>query len=267
MNRCLLVLFLLLGHLGLSQDTLTVYFDFDEAIVKPADITSLQGLNIDPNKGTLEIITLIAHTDTSGSVAYNNELAERRLNAVLNVLQIESGTSKSLVLGETEANRSSNYDAARFRKVDVIYSVKEYISETSIPAAEPILTDQEKLNQELNLFLKDSTSEVLIQLSVNFYPGRAILLEGEEEELYTLYRFLRTYSSVKAKIRGHVCCGSNMALSQNRAYVVYEYLVGKGISPSRLTHRGYDNSQPFIFPEETEEDKAKNRRVDVIFTK
>ena len=74
MNRCLLVLFLLLGHLGLSQDTLTIYFDFDEAIVKPADITSLQGLIIDTKKGTLEIITLIAQTDTSGSVVYNLSL-------------------------------------------------------------------------------------------------------------------------------------------------------------------------------------------------
>lgn len=267
MNRCLLVLFLLLGHLGLSQDTLTIYFDFDEAIVKPADITSLQGLNIDQNKGKLEIITLIAHTDTSGSVTYNNELAERRLNAVLDVLKIELGTSKSLVLGETEANRSINYDATRFRKVDVVYSIIEYISGGPVQVPEPVVSDQERLNNELASFLKDSISEILIQLSVNFYPGRAILLEGEEEELYALYRFLRTYSSVKAKIRGHVCCGSNMALSQNRAYVVYEYLVGKGISPSRLTHRGYDNSQPFIFPEETEEDKAKNRRVDVIFTK
>jgi hypothetical protein len=127
----------LLGHLGLSQDTLTVYFDFDEVIVKPADIISLQGLNIDPNKGTLEIITLIAHTDTSGSVAYNNELAERRLNAVLDVLKIESGTSKSLVLGETEANRSSNYEAVSFRKVDVIYSIVEYISGTPIHVPEP----------------------------------------------------------------------------------------------------------------------------------
>lgn len=118
MNRCLLVLFLLLGHLGLSQDTLTIYFDFDEAIVKPADITSLKGLIIDTKKGTLEIITIIAQTDTSGSVVYNNELAERRLNAVLDVLKIESETSKSLVLGETEANLSANYDAARFRKVE-----------------------------------------------------------------------------------------------------------------------------------------------------
>ena len=148
-----------------------------------------------------------------------------------------------------------------------VYAIVEYISGGPVHVPEPVVSDQERLNNELTSFLKDSISEILIQLSVNFYPGRAILLEGEEEELYALYRFLKTYPTVKAKIRGHVCCGSNMALSQNRAFVVYDYLVGKGISPTRLTHRGYDNTEPFIYPEVTEEDKAKNRRVDVIFTK
>ncbi len=267
MNRFLLVSFLVVGQLVFSQDTLTVYFDFDDAILKPADIVSLEGLRTDLNKGSLEFVTLIAHTDTSGSIAYNNQLAKRRLNAVLGVLHIETGTSKSKALGETEAARSTNYDAARFRKVDLVYSLVEYNSETPIHVPEPVVSDQERLNNELTSFLKDSISEILIQLSVNFYPGRAILIEGEEEELYSLYRFLKTHPTVKAKIRGHVCCGSNMALSQSRAFVVYDYLIGKGISPSRLTHRGYDNTEPFISPEITEEDKAKNRRVDVIFTK
>ena len=63
----------------LSADVL---FDFDKAVVKPAGIAKLDDL-LGKIKGVdLEVIIAIGHTDSIGSVAYNQRLSERRANAV-----------------------------------------------------------------------------------------------------------------------------------------------------------------------------------------
>ncbi|HNE50500.1 MAG TPA: OmpA family protein, partial [Chitinophagales bacterium] len=54
----------------------------------------------------------------------------------------------------------------------------------------------------------------------------------------------------------------NQILSQNRAETVLQYLVQKGIDKIRLTAKGYGETQP-IAPNDTEENKAKNRRTEV----
>lgn len=261
----ILYLLLVLSPLSFAQtDTVTIYFDVDQFILSDQDKERLLVVKSEITQKSVVIESVQAHTDTTGSVAYNEVLSNKRLNSVLRALTNDPRGLSARSFGESAAAKDAMYSASEYRKVDVILWRE---LEDVVEIIEEEVTDEEKLNDDLNTFLTDTTSEALIQLSVNFYPGKAILLAGEEEELYVLYRFLKVHPNVKAKIRGHVCCGSNMMLSQNRAFVVYDYLVERGISPSRLTHRGYDNSQPFIWPEETEEDKSKNRRVDVIFTK
>jgi outer membrane protein OmpA-like peptidoglycan-associated protein len=68
-------------------------------------------------------------------------------------------------------------------------------------------------------------------------------------------------------IRGHVCCGPSEKISKKRAKNVYKYLKHAGISPERLTYKGYSDSLPKAFPEKTEADEAQNRRVDFIIHK
>ena len=53
---------------------------------------------------------------------------------------------------------------------------------------------------------------------------------------------------------------ANRVLSSDRAKVVYNYLVQKGIHSSRLSHKGYGSAKP-IANNNTEEGKAKNRRT------
>jgi outer membrane protein OmpA-like peptidoglycan-associated protein len=78
-------------------------------------------------------------------------------------------------------------------------------------------------------------------------------------------------------IEGHVCCIKDVPdaldidtyesrLSVNRAKAVYEYLVVKGIDPTRLSYVGFGKKRPIIADEKTEEDAAKNRRVEIRVT-
>lgn len=55
----------------------------------------------------------------------------------------------------------------------------------------------------------------------------------------------------------------NMKLSQNRAQAVKDYLVKKGLDPEKLEVQAYGESRP-IAPNDTEENRAQNRRVEFI---
>src|SRR5262245_52127251 len=53
----------------------------------------------------------------------------------------------------------------------------------------------------------------------------------------------------------------NLKMSQSRADAVKSYLVGRGIAAARLEAVGYGETRP-IAPNTTEENRAKNRRVE-----
>ncbi|MCC5915834.1 MAG: OmpA family protein [Cryomorphaceae bacterium] len=76
--------------------------------------------------------------------------------------------------------------------------------------------------------------------------------------------FLTTNPEIRVEIQGHTDnVGNdqdNLILSQNRAKVVYEYMVQHGISGNRLKHNGYGAKRP-IADNNTEEGRAKNRRT------
>jgi OOP family OmpA-OmpF porin len=74
------------------------------------------------------------------------------------------------------------------------------------------------------------------------------------------------YPDMKVQIDGHTDSSGteayNQQLSQKRAKAVMEYLINSvGIDPVRLTAVGYGESRP-AYPNDTEEARAKNRRVE-----
>jgi outer membrane protein OmpA-like peptidoglycan-associated protein len=57
-----------------------------------------------------------------------------------------------------------------------------------------------------------------------------------------------------------------MRISKSRARSVYNELVHLGIDKSRLDYVGMSNTEPLVFPEKTNADRQRNRRVDVKIT-
>lgn len=78
---------------------------------------------------------------------------------------------------------------------------------------------------------------------------------------------LKDWGDVNIEVAGHTdSVGTdehNMTLSQSRAEIVRDYLVGKGISADRISAKGYGESSP-VADNATEEGRAKNRRVELI---
>ncbi len=110
----------------------------------------------------------------------------------------------------------------------------------------------------------------LIIEDIKFESAKSVLLPESNAALDELARQLRNNPSVTLEIAGHTDSegseATNLTLSKERARAVANYLMLKGISPSRLSVKGYGEAQP-IDTNKTEEGRARNRRVEFRFKK
>jgi len=78
---------------------------------------------------------------------------------------------------------------------------------------------------------------------------------------------MKKYDQYSLSIEGHTDitgdASFNQLLSENRAKACREYIINKGISPDRITFRGYGKDKP-LFDNATEEGRRLNRRVEFI---
>ncbi len=110
--------------------------------------------------------------------------------------------------------------------------------------------------------------EVVIELQgVHFDFDKASLRDESFAILDAAVATLSEHGKILVEVAGHTdSVGSesyNQKLSERRAAVVKDYLIGKGIAADRLTSRGYGESSP-VADNDTEEGRAKNRRTELI---
>jgi outer membrane protein OmpA-like peptidoglycan-associated protein len=100
-----------------------------------------------------------------------------------------------------------------------------------------------------------------------FDTDKASLKPESEKPLQEIVKLMQDYPTLKLELQGHTDNqGSkdyNLELSQRRAETVQAYLVASGINDSRLAAKGYGLSQP-VATNDTEEGRAKNRRVELV---
>lgn len=100
---------------------------------------------------------------------------------------------------------------------------------------------------------------------VNFETGSATLTATSKYELGFLVEAMKKYGDMQVALAGHTDNvgepDANMVLSQERAQVVFDFLVENGIEESRLTSAGYGETQP-IDDNKTEAGREKNRRLE-----
>ena len=91
----------------------SIYFDFDKSNIKSEFIPVLdEGVAVAKSKGAARVV-LEGHTDSVGSVAYNQALSERRANSVKNYFVkkgIDAGSITAVGYGKTRP-RASNATA------------------------------------------------------------------------------------------------------------------------------------------------------------
>jgi chemotaxis protein MotB len=150
---------------------------------------------------------------------------------------------------------------------------------------EDLLSDKpgDKLEIQLNAILSSSikAKEVILTttpegLTIHllerllFESGSAELRAESKAVLDTLAEILRLLPN-KIRIEGHTDnrpirsarFPSNWHLSVARALNTAYYLMGRGVRPEKISIAGYAEFRP-IAPNDTEENRAKNRRVDIV---
>ena len=114
---------------------------------------------------------------------------------------------------------------------------------------------------------KPIKSEPIILKNVFFESGSAEIKKESLAELDRLKNLLLENVDLKIQINGHTDnvgeIADNLSLSENRAKAVQDYLIKEGIAASRLSYKGFGESQP-IDSNDTEEGRKNNRRTEFI---
>lgn len=120
----------------------------------------------------------------------------------------------------------------------------------------------------VDLFLVPiETGQKIALNNVFFYQSTAKLIETSYPELDRVIAALEKNPAVRIELDGHTDNQGdpalNNALSQSRVEAVKRYFTEKGIDPNRITTRAFGGSKP-IAPNDTEENRKKNRRVEIV---
>ena len=113
--------------------------------------------------------------------------------------------------------------------------------------------------------MKSIKNASLVLNNIVFANNSYELNSTSYEELNKLVTYLSENGSFKVEISAHTDDSGgesyNLQLSNLRANSVLEYLQDNSITRERLVSRGYGEERP-LFPNNTDENKAKNRRVE-----
>ena len=109
---------------------------------------------------------------------------------------------------------------------------------------------------------------VAINLDVIRFEGdKAVMLPGEDARIETIAGILRRLEGKTFLVVGHTADvgtpESQLELSVARAKTIVDELAGSGIDAGRFIYEGRGGTEP-IAPNDTEEGRAKNRRVQIF---
>ena len=130
------------------------------------------------------------------------------------------------------------------------------------------MKDSPELRLDVELDSIRVGSKVILNL-ITFDTGKWDLKESSTPELHRLLNFLKMNPDLKYEIGGHTDNtgeeSTKNELSLKRAQEVRTWLLKIGISGYRMTVKGYGMEEP-VESNETEDGRAKNRRVEVTIT-
>ena len=150
---------------------------------------------------------------------------------------------------------------------DYVLSVKQAGSVYDLKYIDPKTQIAEGKQELKDMNVKLEAIEVGKSYKINdiyFATNSSELTEQSKNVIEVLIDFMYDNPSITIQIQGHTDNigqrKDNMVLSENRAKEVYNYLVERHIEPSRLTYKGFADTQP-VASNDTEEGRALNRRT------
>lgn len=281
-TNLILIIFFLALHFSLAaQPANRVFVQF---ATDKWDLTNQTKARLDSLTDSLDLsdkIELHGYCDARGSLAYNDQLSVRRVNAVRTYLLNNGWTDKDIIVakghGESDPLAENNSE----KNMQLNRRVELRILRGAVQK-EPPAPQQVKITTTLTKQLTDTVAkagDVITLKNMQFEGGRHYLLPESMPVLEELLQVMKDHPSLVIKIVGHICCEngpgdgfdidlSTTNLSETRARAVRDYLVQHGIAGNRVSYEGKAHTAPvFPFPEKTEEERTVNRRVEIIIVK
>ena len=219
------------------------------------------------------LLNINGYADFLSSNSYNKLLSSRRALSVKKYIQSKKLNITSIeikALGEVNSKSQTNLIVGQpnQRRVDVII-VNDINPKRFLTKKQNNISNKKTRS---TIILKKGERTTLEGLS--FEPGRHYLLPQSRPVLESLLETLIKSDDLKIEIQGHICCkgdsedgfdldSNNNKLSENRAKVVYDFLIKNGIEANRLNFVGFGHTQPKVFPEQNPDDEQANRRVEI----
>lgn len=147
-----------------------------------------------------------------------------------------------------------------------VVAVDDKTSLAKISSTEPMKT----LALDFKRFLVGDAAAPALKLdsAVMFAAGQATLTPRATQELQRAAKQIQAISPREILIEGHTDnVGDpkvNYQLSLQRAEAVKTFLVRQGIPDNIIKTQGYGDTRP-VAPNDTEENRQKNRRIEVVF--
>jgi outer membrane protein OmpA-like peptidoglycan-associated protein len=250
----------------IQYDTSTVYFSFNSYSISEKALSNLQSQLKNFSGSAVKTITIVGYTDTTGSVIYNAALSLKRCVSVKEAVQHITRLGNNypfVIMANGEDDQSLLSDSLKRRAQLVLFSIKK---ENLIPVA-----INAKQNKD-SVIRKDRVIDTVIVLdNIYFEPDMAVLTPGSMNAFPNYVSVLKKYKNNDMEIGGHVNHTDSklketdplFKLSEQRAKVVYQYLLDFGFDAAKLTYKGYGNSHLVIAKPANEDEKRKNMRVEI----
>jgi outer membrane protein OmpA-like peptidoglycan-associated protein len=178
------------------------------------------------------------------------------------------GDETALILGYFKNKKTKAFKGYAHYYIDDV-SVHLIENKTEIPAAIPIAIGEKTEDPAPAAFSPKPGETVRLQ-NIFFATNKSELLPGSFEELDKLAKYLLETPGTSISISGHTDNTGNedrnRSLSEARAKAVADYLVSKGFYAAFIKYEGYGSAQP-IAPNDTEEGRQQNRRVEFVISK
>ena len=244
-------------------------FNMDKALIFPfeATYTYKEDQTVDGKK--LNVILV--------DYEFSYESTDEQLNAGQTLTQ-SVGWSKQTLYWDNNKGLLDHYDEEFLIKIADLYGnlyvftgtahaeLTEFSSLNDDSTAKKLQDTFDKLKLE-NISVKKGEKGLTISLdNIQFEPDSDVLLESEKLKLKKIGELLKQYSN-DLLITGHCAdrgtASARQKLSEERAEAVASYLIGLGVRDEyHIFTQGKGSKEP-VASNNTEEGRAKNRRVEI----
>lgn len=250
MKKIIFILLIIFSSGATSQEIFTVYFNFDESSLTQNENQKL--LNWLAENNSIKITKIEGFCDWKGSYFYNDKLADRRINTVFQIInKIDTNLTNQV--------KTKSYG-------------KRFVQDKAQYLNRKVLIHYTLLNENLKNKINNAViGEKLILKNLYFYNRSGVFVPESIPVLKDLLQILKESNALEIEIQGHICCQINGDIENTalvRAKAVYDYLIENNISKERLRYKSFGSTMPIHkIPEENEQQRNENRRVEILILK